>query len=192
MVTRSRPTALANLEWDWADSPASYVVIASMGSFTVEMPIAAESRLSPFSGSSAFYHDPGARARGEAFERLKEISRLAENWDGYGGSSVPSAIVGTAALLLNALRTPPQNVYPDPVGTVVLEWESFAGRAYIELGLTRYNFYVSASGAQPRAKVGSIDEAAQLAGFVADAISDALEAPTASMISQHSIDYGSL
>src|SRR5438132_8152602 len=78
---------------------------------------------------------------------LEELSKLKQNWDGYGG--LPVAPEGCAHARTFVALTPQGMLVPDisPTsnGTVNLEWTSSDGEAYIEIGRTRYSGHI-----QPR------------------------------------------
>ncbi|NUA26140.1 hypothetical protein [Cupriavidus basilensis] len=79
-----------------------------------------------------------------AQQQIRTLSALEDDWDGYGAVPVhPETIsnaVGAARSLEKVVGL--ADIYPNPNGTISLEWESAAGYAYLEVGRTRFSFYV--------------------------------------------------
>lgn len=83
-----------------------------------------------------------------AKEIIREISDLGDNWDGYGASSVSAEAVD-AALKFAEIAFPSASlpeIFANPNGTITFEWESGLGLANLEIGKTRYSFYVDKKG----------------------------------------------
>src|SRR5690606_29903902 len=116
----------------------------------------------------SFYQDPSIflgdflsclqdGERDLALFRLKELAALPNNWDGQGAADLTDSIVARAAGVLKRIRLLPTDITPHPSGTVMLEWETSLGRAYIEIGQTIYNVYAKARSSMPFAKVDSVE-----------------------------------
>jgi hypothetical protein len=82
-----------------------------------------------------------------AHQLLRQINALPENWDGYGGASVHSDTALNAHRALSALllTVPVPEIIPNSNGTVSFEWQSPLGHANLEIGLTRFSFFVALS-----------------------------------------------
>ena len=79
---------------------------------------------------------------------IREISLLNDDWDGYGASSVGSEAVDTA-LNFSEISFPTTSlpeIFANPNGTITFEWESSLGLANLEIGKTRYSFYIDKKG----------------------------------------------
>ncbi len=74
---------------------------------------------------------------------LQDFESLPENWDGYGASAFASETIKSARQFINVLYSIPQPfIMPHPAGTITLEWDSSFGEACLEIGRTRYSFYL--------------------------------------------------
>jgi hypothetical protein len=79
-----------------------------------------------------------------AQQLISAFEDLEQDWDGYGAVPIHSetsknataATEGLAGVLTFA------DIYPNPNGTISFEWESKLGRACLEIGRTKYSFYV--------------------------------------------------
>ncbi len=87
---------------------------------------------------------------------LDDIAALQDNWDGYGASSVPSSIIESCRALLPLLRAG-YEIAPVPNGVVAVEWETEAGRACLEVGLTRYSMYIKRDAGYTMTSSGPVD-----------------------------------
>ena len=56
-----------------------------------------------FTAESVFVPDTGPEWKEAAFERLKEIRSLPDNWDGYGTRAVASALISKMAVMVKAI-----------------------------------------------------------------------------------------
>jgi hypothetical protein len=84
--------------------------------------------------------------RASARGKIEEFAGMPENWDGYGALPVRPE---TAQNALDALRKLPDeipmpDITPNPNGTISFEWESPSGVGHLELGRTRFSFYIKA------------------------------------------------
>jgi hypothetical protein len=79
-----------------------------------------------------------------AENQIEELSRLQENWDGYGGIPINEftkyhAMVTVRGILVYA---PLPDITPNPNGTLSFEWETPRGVAHLEVGQTKMSFYI--------------------------------------------------
>lgn len=88
---------------------------------------------------------PGGRAI------VEEISRLPVNWDGFGALAITPEVRSNALSALQAILPEVQQpeISPTVNGTIAFEWESPRGIAQLEIGVTRYSFFVARSDAEP-------------------------------------------
>lgn len=74
--------------------------------------------------------------RSEALQRILEIEKLEADWDGYGAEPICAACIENARTIVELL--PPfavsPDLFPNPNGTVTLEWENARGTLSIEVG----------------------------------------------------------
>ncbi|HTS13198.1 MAG TPA: hypothetical protein VMH00_13865 [Candidatus Limnocylindrales bacterium] len=77
-------------------------------------------------------------------ETLKQERYSAPNWDGYGALPISAETSRNALSMLTVLEAvvAAPEVTPNPNGTVSFEWETEAGVGYLEIGRTKYSFYV--------------------------------------------------
>jgi hypothetical protein len=66
------------------------------------------------------------------------------NWDGYGALPVSSETRKNALSALSGLEhlAPAPAVIPNPNGTISFEWETEKGIGHLEVGRTRFSFYI--------------------------------------------------
>lgn len=83
-----------------------------------------------------------------ALATLAELATLPDNWDGEGAFPVdPLTISNAKAAVAILLRIAPAgDIAPNPNGTISFEWLSERGSAHLEVGKTRFSFFVKASG----------------------------------------------
>lgn len=79
-----------------------------------------------------------------AENKIQELSRMQENWDGYGSLRVSGA---TEFNSLESLRgilqsAPIPDIAPNPNGTLSFEWKTKHGFAQMEIGQTKMSFYL--------------------------------------------------
>jgi hypothetical protein len=84
-----------------------------------------------------------------ARHEIEEIATLEDNWDGYGASRVreQTKTNALAAVLQMLLYAPLPDIAPNPNGTISMEWESDSGTGHLEIGQSRYSFYIDRHGA---------------------------------------------
>jgi hypothetical protein len=101
-----------------------------------------------------------------AFNVIDSVSFTEANWDGEGALPVLSSTKQNAkhALgdMLPVVAAPEIN--PNPNGTLSFEWQTSQGKAHMEIGNTRYSFYVSPKAGVAILHEGSIDDAYRLHG----------------------------
>jgi len=81
--------------------------------------------------------------RAGVLARLHEISKLGSNWDAYAAEPVDGTCLANARNLLTALpeSIPSPEVFPNPNGTLTLDWESGDQVLSLELGAQRFSSF---------------------------------------------------
>jgi len=94
------------------------------------------------------------------------------NWDGYGAVPIGDETKKNALGALNYLET--QTCAPEitanPNGTLSFEWETSQGFGQLEIGRTRYSFYVQPQKGSPFLGNGDANDVRQEVGLLLDAI----------------------
>lgn len=75
---------------------------------------------------------------------LEELKRLPENWDGEGAAPIHPSTIEHAKKAINILLRylPAPEIYPNPHGTVSLEWQSRSVVVDLEIGRRRFNGFI--------------------------------------------------
>jgi hypothetical protein len=101
-----------------------------------------------------------------ARETIEQVAFKEPNWDGYG--ALPISVeakrnaIGAIESILAVAPTP--EISPNPNGTLSFEWGTGEGTAHMEIGRTRYSFYVSPRVGVPILYEGSVDEVNRIHG----------------------------
>jgi hypothetical protein len=112
---------------------------------------------------------------------IEDLAYVEPNWDGYDALAISAETKRNA---LNAQRTletvaPPPSVIPNSNGTLSFEWETERGIGHLEIGRTRYSFYVrptiarvnaANTYANPILSDGDVDKIAGFLGTIVDGI----------------------
>jgi len=80
-----------------------------------------------------------------ALEAIEEAAYSVANWDGFGALPISSETKKNAIGAVNSLMAvaPTPEINPNPNGTLSFQWETVEGTAHMEIGQTKYSFYVS-------------------------------------------------
>lgn len=107
--------------------------------------------------------------RSAAASKLDTIANLGQGWDGYEGDELSAACLARARAIIAALPAwvPSPVLFPNPNGTLTLEWESEKGELSVEVGDKAFSSVLDTGGA-PRFAQGSLGEA--LPGAIASAL----------------------
>lgn len=89
-------------------------------------------------------HRPMTAEVAIADKTLNDIRNLSANWDGYGALPVASSTMENArgALLSLLHEVPLPDVTPNANGTISFEWETSGLVAGLEIGATRFSFFL--------------------------------------------------
>jgi hypothetical protein len=103
-----------------------------------------EQPFNPALWSPTLLNSEGLSRLAVAENQIEELSRLQENWDGYGGIPInDSTKYNSMAALRGVLVCAPQpDITPNPNGTLSFEWETPRGVAHLEVGQTKMSFYI--------------------------------------------------
>lgn len=91
--------------------------------------------------------------RKPAIGLLRELSILEANWDGYNASPIYAKVGANAQRFFGILEArntalPTPEITPTPAGTIAMEWETAAGEAYIEIGITKFSSFIRLTSGQ--------------------------------------------
>jgi hypothetical protein len=77
----------------------------------------------------------------EIKEIIKTYTELEENWDGYGAIPLTSESMTNSYLILDALEIEPDDCYPNPHGTISLEYTKNKTFLSVEIGSNAFSYY---------------------------------------------------
>jgi hypothetical protein len=94
------------------------------------------------------------------------------NWDGYGALPVGDETKKNALGALNHLETLTHSpeITSNSNGTLSFEWETSRGFGQLEIGRTRYSFYVQPHNGSPFLDSGEASEINSAVGLLVDAL----------------------
>jgi hypothetical protein len=97
---------------------------------------------------------------------IEQMAFTESNWDGYGALAISTQTKDNA---LSAIRNilpvaPTPEISPNPNGTLSFEWETTEGKAHMEIGRTRYSFYVSPRVGVPILFEGAVHDVSRIHG----------------------------
>lgn len=83
--------------------------------------------------------------------KVTELANMPEDWDGYGAIRISQETQQNALKALDVLlrNTPVPDITPNPNGTISFEWESSQGVGHLEIGKTKFSFYVKPRSGNP-------------------------------------------
>ena len=110
--------------------------------------------------------------RSVALGEIAALGNLQENWDGYGGLPVDQMTVENAKSVIQrlALRLPAPEISPNPNGTISMEWTSPNAQAHLEIGMTRFSFFLKKPAASPLLREGDANDAWIVSSLIEHAI----------------------
>lgn len=87
-------------------------------------------------------------------DQINSLISLNENWDGYGSVSVLEEIGISAKTFLSTLNSSwierVSDIYPNPHGTLTIEWENKVGeKLSLELGRNNFSYFIKQDDNQP-------------------------------------------
>jgi hypothetical protein len=98
--------------------------------------------------------------RALALKTVHEFGAMKEGWDGYGAMQIHGLTCKNCLQFLNSLpdNCPFPELTPNSNGTISMEWESQNGGASLEIGKTRYSFYIKRRYGDPVLRDGDARE----------------------------------
>ncbi|MFT8233505.1 hypothetical protein ACLNBI_18375 [Pseudomonas guariconensis] len=137
---------------------------------TFSMGAIRESAMHSFSGSrpdnlsrvSLNIKPATAVAHNLAYEMRKcidDLAALPNNWDGYGAIPVNQAAIDNARSAVGMMfaNLPEADIFANPNGTITFEWENEKGTANLEIGDTRFAFYIEGPTETPYTLAGKAE-----------------------------------
>ena len=87
----------------------------------------------------------------ELIDGIKSFKELPDNLDGYGGIPVSANICDKTIEVLTESYTPPiDDVFPNPNGTITVEWENGRGEMLqLEIGKSSYSYFAHFKNREP-------------------------------------------
>lgn len=84
----------------------------------------------------------------DALKSLPSLANLPVNWDGYGAEPITPECVAHVRVILATLPeyAPSPEMFPNPNGTITLEWETDKGIASVEVGNTHISSFIEIDG----------------------------------------------
>lgn len=91
----------------------------------------------------------------ELIDEITSFGVLGDNWDGYGAVPVLPEIVEKVNTLINVLGSSciekVTNVFPNPHGTITIEWENNQREKLgLEIGLNSFSYFINYKNAEPK------------------------------------------
>jgi hypothetical protein len=124
-----------------------------------------------------------------ALEAIEQASFAEPNWDGFGALPISGETKqnakGAIERIISVAPTPEIN--PNPNGTLSFQWGSNEGTAHMEIGRTRYSFYVSPRVGQPILFEGEVSSIQRLHGGL---VASVLFPPTTAAGTMTPVRYG--
>lgn len=114
--------------------------------------------------------------------QIKDFVELPENWDGYGAVPVFPAIGNTAdqllAILSDTFIERISDVFPNPHGTIAIEWENRnKEKLALEIGKENYSYFVRYKDRNPKLHNGKdvLSDVKKLTSDLADLFSEEIQ-----------------
>jgi hypothetical protein len=101
-----------------------------------------------------------------AFDAIENVAFAAENWDGEGALPVSYVTKQNAKVVLRDILpvVAVPEINPNSNGTLSFEWETNAGKAHLEIGNTKYSFYVSPKAGKTILYEGGVEDTLRFQG----------------------------
>jgi hypothetical protein len=79
-----------------------------------------------------------------ATKLLMHLGSMQTNWDGYGARKLQEDTISNSLTILKQLirYLPAPDIAPNPNGTVSFEWMTTKGVAHLEIGKSRFSFFL--------------------------------------------------
>lgn len=101
-----------------------------------------------------------------AEEEINSYSELEDDWDGYGARALDPKTIQNALSAATRLigRAPLPDLTPNSNGTISMEWESADGLAHLEIGKSRYAFFIRMKNGERYIRDGSAEDVPHFLG----------------------------
>ncbi|MGQ3824242.1 hypothetical protein [Pseudomonas alliivorans] len=108
-----------------------------------------------------------------AMGEIRSYFDLADDWDGYGAVAIDPVTLQNAMAAAARLigRAPAPDFTPNSNGTISFEWESPSGLAHLEIGKSRYAFFIRLENGRKYIHDGAADDVPQ---YFADCITSTM------------------
>jgi hypothetical protein len=75
-------------------------------------------------------------------EIIDQLVSLPENWDGYGAIPLFKEIGEKAKIILQHIKYPVDDIFPNPHGTITIDWRNQHNELLsLEIGLSTYGYF---------------------------------------------------
>ena len=103
-----------------------------------------------------------------ALNILDELAAMPADWDGYGALAIDDGTLANSKRAVARLvrYAPGPEIAPNPNGTISFEWTSSAGTAHLEIGKTRFSFFVKPAGGVALAYEGAAHDVPSELGII--------------------------
>jgi hypothetical protein len=100
---------------------------------------------------------------------VDEYQALDPNWDGYDADQISQEACSAAKTFLVALPSHFESpeLCPNPGGTISMAWQSSNGQAQLDVGKSKFSFYMRQRGAATLYHKGDAKQAASVCAFLA-------------------------
>jgi len=100
------------------------------------------------------------------------LGTLQLNWDGYGGLAIQEDTKNNALFAAEQILvwTPMPDIAPNSNGTISMEWETEQGVGHLEIGRSRYSFYIQRTHGSPIFADGPTGQLAPLLGIIVSSV----------------------
>lgn len=103
--------------------------------------------------------------------QVTQLEELPSGWDGDDAERISAAAAHAAKVFIGAFPGPSMpSIYPNSSGTISMEWDSPLGEAVLEIGESRYSFYLSPSNGEASYKKGTAQQLWQEAALISESI----------------------
>jgi hypothetical protein len=102
------------------------------------------------------------------FDDIEHTGELKADWDGDGALPIQEQTKNNALLAARSIvaSAPVPGIAPNPNGTISMEWETNLGSGHLEIGRTKYSFYLEAPGCKLFTAQGSVDKMVPYLGLL--------------------------
>ena len=91
-------------------------------------------------------------------EEIEKLKELGNDWDGYGAVAISVSIISTPLFYLCCLNDTNldriSDVFANPHGTIMIEWEKNNEKLSLEIGQNNYSYFVKYHDKEPKLDKG--------------------------------------